>query len=279
VLAHIMYVSITSCTARTPGVSRVGHVEINKTTAAGEVASHSDGLVAAHRSNGNGVVLLLVDLQDVRLVIVNLLLRSNAAKTHHNVVCATNWKLIPMTSKISLCEVRRAGWVQFKQLFHVKDLNSVVDGFGTDDSIVTEDSDLSPVGTNGVVLRKTAEVDHLALRADLCERSAVVLTDRDEFTTTIGGPTPAGRSTSIVAAEIGVGKEVIKVDVAAPEGVVAVSRDGSSESVLAWREAKFGVLRTIHLTSRKLSFPLCLEDQLVEFCIEFGDMFLPSSVP
>jgi hypothetical protein len=279
VLAHIMYVSITSCTARTPGVSRVGHVEINKTTAAGEVASHSDGLVAAHRSNGNGVVLLLVDLWDVKLVIASLLLRSNTARTHHNVVCAANWKLIPMPSKISLCEVCRASRVQFKQLLHVEDLNSVVDGFGTDDSIVTEDSDLSPVGTNGVVLRKTAKVDHLALRTDLGERCAVVLTDRDEFTTAIGGPAPARGSTSVVAAKIGVGKEVVKVDVAAPEGVVAVSRDGSSESVLAWREAKFGVLRTIHLTSRKLSFPLCLEDQLVEFCIALVDMLLPSSVP
>ena len=73
-LAHIMYVSITSCTARAPGVGRVGHVEVDQTTAAGEVASHSDGLVAAHRSNGNGVVFLLVDLQDVRLVIANSLI-------------------------------------------------------------------------------------------------------------------------------------------------------------------------------------------------------------
>ena len=278
-LAHIMYVSITSCTARTPGVSRVGHVEINKTTAAGEVASHSDGLVAAHRSNGNGVVFLLVDLQDMRLVITNSLLRNNTAKTHHNVVCAANWKFIPMTSKISLREVRRTGRVQFKQLLHVEDLNSMVDGLGTDDSIVTEDSDLPPVGADWVVLRKATKVDHLAFRTNLSERSAIILADGDEFTATVGGPAPARGSTSVVAAKIGVGKEVVKVDVAAPEGVVAVSRDGSSESVLAWREAEFGVLRTIHLTSRKLSFPLCLDDQSVEICITLVDMLLPSSVP
>jgi len=67
----IMDISITSCTARAPGVGRVGHVEVDQTTAAGEVASHSDGLVAAHRPNGNGVVQLLVDLRDVRLAIVD----------------------------------------------------------------------------------------------------------------------------------------------------------------------------------------------------------------
>lgn len=67
-----MHVSVTSCTARTPGIGRVGHVEVDQTAAAGEVASHSDGLVAAHRSNGNGVVLLLVDLKDVRLADVCL---------------------------------------------------------------------------------------------------------------------------------------------------------------------------------------------------------------
>ena len=71
-LAHIMYVSIASCTAGTPGVGRIRHVKVNETTAAGEVASHSDGLVAAHRSNGNGVVELLVDLQGVRLAIFDM---------------------------------------------------------------------------------------------------------------------------------------------------------------------------------------------------------------
>jgi hypothetical protein len=180
--------------------------------------------------------------------------------THHDVVCAANWKLIPVTSKISLCEVRRAGRVQLQQLLHVEDLNSMVDGFGTDDSIVTEDSDLPPVGTNGVVLRKTTKVDHLALRADLGERCAVVLPDRDKFTTTVGGPTPARGSTSEVAAEIGVGKEVVEVDVAAPEGVVAVSRDGSSKAVLTGSVRKFRVSCAVHLTGRKLGFPLCLDN-------------------
>jgi hypothetical protein len=146
---------------------------------------------------------------------------------------ATDGELIPVTGKISLCEVRGAGRVQFKQLLHVEDLNSMVDGFRTDDSIVTEDSDLSPVGANGVVLRKTTKVNHLALRADLRERSAIVLANRNKFTTTVGGPAPARRPTSEVAAKIGVGKEVIKVDVAAPEGVVPVSRNGSNKPILA----------------------------------------------
>jgi hypothetical protein len=61
-----MYISITSCAARTPGVGRVGHIEVDQTTAAGEVASHSDGLVTTYRANSNGVVLLLVDLEDMR---------------------------------------------------------------------------------------------------------------------------------------------------------------------------------------------------------------------
>ena len=71
-LAHIMYVSIASFTAGTPGVVSIRHVNVNETTAAGYVASHSDGLVAAHRSNGNGVVELLVDLQGVRLAIFDM---------------------------------------------------------------------------------------------------------------------------------------------------------------------------------------------------------------
>ena len=146
---------------------------------------------------------------------------------------AANRELIPVTGKISLCEVCRTGRVEFKQLLHVEDLDSIVDGFRTDDSIVTEDSDLSPVGPNGVILRKTTKVDHLALRADLRERSAIVLANGDELTTTVGGPAPARRSTSEVAAKIGVGKEVVKVDVAAPEGVVPVSRDGSNKPILA----------------------------------------------
>ena len=60
-----MYVSITSCTAGTPGVCRVRHVEVDQTAAAGEVASHSDGLIATNRTDGNGIVHLLVDLQGV----------------------------------------------------------------------------------------------------------------------------------------------------------------------------------------------------------------------
>jgi hypothetical protein len=64
-----------------------------------------------------------------------------------------------VTSKVGLREVRWASRIQFKQLLHVKDLNSMVDGFGADDSIVTEDSDLSPVGANGIVLRQTTKVD------------------------------------------------------------------------------------------------------------------------
>jgi hypothetical protein len=148
-------------------------------------------------------------------------------------VRTAHWKLVPVTSKVGLREVRGAGRIQFKQLLHVKDLNSMVDGFGADDSIVTEDSDLSPVGANGIVLRKTTKVDQLALGADFCERSAVVLANGDELATTVGGPSPARGSTSVVAAKIGVGKEVIKVDVAAPEGVVPVSRDGSNEPILA----------------------------------------------
>jgi hypothetical protein len=67
-----MYVSITSCATRTPRIGRVGHVEVDQTTAAGKIVSHSDGLVAAHRSNGYGVVLLLVDLKDVRLADADL---------------------------------------------------------------------------------------------------------------------------------------------------------------------------------------------------------------
>jgi len=138
-----------------------------------------------------------------------------------------------MTSKVGLREVRGASRVEFKQLFHVKDLNSMVDGLRTDDSIVTENSDLSPVGANGIVLRKTTKVDQLTLRADLSKCSAIILANGDELATTVGGPSPARGSTSEVAAKIGVRKEVVKVDVAAPESVVPVSRDGSNKPILA----------------------------------------------
>jgi hypothetical protein len=201
----VMDISITSCTARTPGVGGVGHVEVDQTTAAGEVTSNSDGLVTANRSNGNGVVQLLVYLHETRSANVDLSLRiDKAKKTYHNVVCTAHWKLVPVTSKVGLREVRGASRIQFKQLLHVKDLNSMVDGFGADDSMVTEDSDLSPVGANGIVLRKTTKVDQLALGADFCERSAVVLANGDELATTVGGPSPARGSTSVFAAKIGV---------------------------------------------------------------------------
>ena len=44
----IVDVAITSSTARAPWIGRIGHVEVDETAAAGEITSHSDGLVTAH---------------------------------------------------------------------------------------------------------------------------------------------------------------------------------------------------------------------------------------
>lgn len=56
-----MDVTIARGTTRAPRIGRVGHVEVDQTTAAGEVASHSDGFVATNGANSNGVVEFLVD--------------------------------------------------------------------------------------------------------------------------------------------------------------------------------------------------------------------------
>ena len=64
-----------------------------------------------------------------------------------------------MSSEILLGEVGRACRVKSKELLHIEDLNTVVDSLGADDSIVTKNSDLSPVGALIVVLRETAKVD------------------------------------------------------------------------------------------------------------------------
>lgn len=44
----IVDVAVASCTARRPRVGRVGHVEVDQATTAGEIASHSDGFVTTH---------------------------------------------------------------------------------------------------------------------------------------------------------------------------------------------------------------------------------------
>lgn len=66
-----MNVTVASCTSRTPRVGRIGHVKVDQTAAAGEVASYSHSLVTTYGSNGDGVVELLVDLHDVRLAYMN----------------------------------------------------------------------------------------------------------------------------------------------------------------------------------------------------------------
>ena len=78
--------------------------------------------------------------------------------------------------------------------------------------MVTKDPDLSPVGTDRVELGKTTKVDQLALGTDLRKCSAVVLAYGDEFAAAIVCPAPARGSASVIAAQIGVGKEVVQVD-------------------------------------------------------------------
>lgn len=73
-------------------------------------------------------------------------------------MCAAHGELIPVSGKILLGEVGRACRVKSKQLLHIEDLNTVVDSLGADDSIVTKNPDLSPVGSFRVVLWKTTQV-------------------------------------------------------------------------------------------------------------------------
>lgn len=94
---------------------------------------------------------------------------------------AAHRELIPVSGEILLGEVGRACRVKSKELLHIEDLNTVVDSLGADDSIVTKDSDFSPVGSFRVVLWKTTQVHQLALGADLSEGSAVVLANGDKL--------------------------------------------------------------------------------------------------
>lgn len=130
-----MDVTIASGTARAPWVGGIGHVEEDQSTAAGKIASDSDGLITTNRSSSNRVVELLV---------------------HDNVVGAADWELIPVARKVILREVGRVCRVKGKELLHVEDLDTVVDRFGTNDSIVAQNSNLSPIGADRVILRETA---------------------------------------------------------------------------------------------------------------------------
>jgi hypothetical protein len=86
----------------------------------------------------------------------------------------------------------------------------VTDCLGSNDDIVLVRTDLSPLGRNRV-LRETSKVDKLTLLGDLGKSSSIVLTDGDELTTVIRGPSPGRRTSASSATESGVAQERVEV--------------------------------------------------------------------
>lgn len=156
----VMDVTITRRTTWARGVRRICHVDEDETTTARQLVSNPDGLVATDGAASNGVIELLVD---------------------DDVVSSTHWKVVPVSCEIVLSEVGGALRVEIEQLFHVKDLNTMIDSLGADDGIISKNSNFSPVGSNGIILRQSAEIDQLALGANFCKGRAVILTNGNEL--------------------------------------------------------------------------------------------------
>lgn len=241
----VVDVAVSGSTARGGDVGRVADVKEDQPTTAGQVVTDTDGLVATDGTSSNGVVELLVD---------------------DNVVGAADGELVPMAGKLSLGEVLGVGRVEVEDLLHVEELHTVLDGLGANDEEVIDDTDLTPVGAKTAILGETSDVAKLALAGDLGKGGTVVLTDGDELTAVGRGPAPRRGASSAPAAQVGVGEEVVQVNVVALERVVLVAGDGGSEPVDAGRVAELGVLRALHLASSHLGVPLSLRVECQCLC-------------
>lgn len=139
------------------------------------------------------------------------------------------------------------GRIKLLQLAHVEDLHAVIVGLAPNDDVALVPLDLPPHGGQRAgVLGQAAQVDELALLADLGERRAVLLSDGDELASLAVGPAPGAGAETILAAELGMGLEVVEIQVLALEGILGVAGDVGGDAVLAGDEvlvlAEGGVL-------------------------------------
>jgi hypothetical protein len=156
-------VTITLGASKRLGLGRISEIE--------EVQTGSTvGVCSRLSANGDRVLELLVD---------------------NNIVSTTNRKQsVEVASKILLgVKDDRLLGVDLQKLGKIEDLDTMADGFGSDDDIVLVSADLTPLGRLRV-LRKTTEVDESTLLGDLGKGGSVVLTDGDEFTAVVGCPAP-----------------------------------------------------------------------------------------
>lgn len=86
-----------------------------------------------------------------------------------------------MASKVILGEGSRVLRVKFEHLAHVKDLHTMVNGLGADDSVAADYADLAPPRPFRVVRRKTTEVGQFAFTSDFRKRCAVVLSNGNKL--------------------------------------------------------------------------------------------------
>lgn len=117
-----------------------------------------------------------------------------------------------------------------QELPGVEDLDTVVRGLTADDEVVLHRPDLTPLGGDGL-LGETTEVGDPARLGDLDESSAVRLADSAEFTSFGRCPTPRGGTRAAAAAQLRVGLEVLKVQVAAAECLQTVAWDNNGLAV------------------------------------------------
>lgn len=143
-------------------------------------------------ADGDGILLFLID---------------------NNVVSAANGQVVPPGSDI-LLGVKGDGLlgVDLGKLAHIKHLDTVAGGLGSDDDKVLVPPDLTPdEGLNALGLRKTAEVDKLALFVDLGKGGAISLSDDDKLTAITAGPAPRGRTLASGGSQVSVRHEIVKV--------------------------------------------------------------------
>ena len=84
---------------------------------------------------------------------------------------------------------------------HVKDLYTVLDSFRADYGVVVDDTNLPPVGANGVVLGQATKVHEFALLTDLSEGSTIVLPNGHELSTILRCPAPGGGAVTLSATQ------------------------------------------------------------------------------
>ena len=144
----IMDVTISGRTARAERIRWIRDVQVDHTSTAWKLASYSDGLIATDGAYSDSVVELFVDDDVVGSADRKFVPEASGG-------CA---RKAPVPSQVILGERGGVLGIQSKDLVHVKDLNTVLDGLRTNDGETIDDSDLAPVRTDGVVLWQATKV-------------------------------------------------------------------------------------------------------------------------